>query len=392
MIARPKGYVVGAYGEMIRSTARMDRYEAALRQVVRPGAVVLDIGAGTGIFSLLACQMGAGEVHAIEPDPSIEVAKEAARLNGFADRITFHDTLSTRVTLPRKADVIVSDLRGVMPLFQHHVPSIRDARTRLLAPGGALIPRRDRLWAALIEHPETYRDYEEPWRRNKYGLDFSPGQPIVVNTWRKVNAEAADLLSEPVHWATLDYATIEEPDASADLAFLPTRQGTAHGFLIWFDTELADGIGFSSAPGEPRQIYGQAFFPFAAPVRLGPEMRVEIRLLAKLIDGDYTWVWNTRVIDGSSPGPVASFRQSTALGVPLSLDALRRRAATHVPVPGREAEVAIACLGMADGVRPLRDIAETLAARFPDRFARLQEALSYAADLLDKYGTAPERD
>jgi hypothetical protein len=61
--------------------------------------------------------------------------------NGYADRITFHQTLSSAITLPQPADVIVSDLRGVLPLMQHHIPAIVDARQRLLAPGGVLIPR-----------------------------------------------------------------------------------------------------------------------------------------------------------------------------------------------------------------------------------------------------------
>ena len=64
------------------------------------------------------------------------MAREIAAANGFADRIDFFQELSTEVELPERADVIVSDLRGVLPAYQHHIGAIADARERLLAPGG----------------------------------------------------------------------------------------------------------------------------------------------------------------------------------------------------------------------------------------------------------------
>ncbi len=95
-------YSLTSYGDMITERPRMAPYVQALRKAVEPGDVVLDIGAGTGIFSLIACQLGAGCVHAIEPDEAIQVARRSAQANGYADRIVFHQTLSTDVTLPER--------------------------------------------------------------------------------------------------------------------------------------------------------------------------------------------------------------------------------------------------------------------------------------------------
>lgn len=121
-MSRSTGYSVANYGDMIIDHARMEPYARALRQSIRPGCVVLDIGAGTGIFSLLACQLGAGHVHAVEPDDAIQVAWATAAANGYGERITFRKALSTTVTLPEPANVVISDLRGVLPLFQQHIP------------------------------------------------------------------------------------------------------------------------------------------------------------------------------------------------------------------------------------------------------------------------------
>ena len=59
-------YRFADYGDMIGDQVRLDAYAAALRASGRPGQTVLDLGAGTGIFSLLACRHGAGRVYAVE--------------------------------------------------------------------------------------------------------------------------------------------------------------------------------------------------------------------------------------------------------------------------------------------------------------------------------------
>src|SRR3954471_21820036 len=106
---------------MIADSARMDAYARALRQAIKPGSVVLDIGTGIGIFAMLASQFGARRVYAIEPDDAIQIARQIAAANGYAERVEFFQNLSTRIELPERADIIVSDLRGVLPVFQHHI-------------------------------------------------------------------------------------------------------------------------------------------------------------------------------------------------------------------------------------------------------------------------------
>src|SRR2546428_8070865 len=134
-------YSVADYGTMIADRVRMDAYMQALRSAVKPGAVVVDIGTGTGIFALLACRFGARRVYAIEPNDAIQVAREIARANGYAERIEFLQMISTRAVLPEKADVIVSDLRGGLPLCEINIPCLPKAGPRFLFPAGNLIPQ-----------------------------------------------------------------------------------------------------------------------------------------------------------------------------------------------------------------------------------------------------------
>jgi type I protein arginine methyltransferase len=110
------------------------------------------------------------------------------------------------------------------------------------------------------------------------------------------------------------------------------RPGVAHGLLAWFDTTLADDIGFSNAPGEPELIYGQAFFPLAEPVHLALGDTVSVAIHADLVDTDYIWRWHTTVFSQGNPNEVkASFQQSTFWGKPLSPARLRKGAGSYVP-------------------------------------------------------------
>lgn len=307
---------------MLADTLRMDAYVAALRQAVTPDSVVLDLGSGPGVFALLACKFGARRVYAVEPDNAINLAREAASANGFADRIEFFQSLSTEITLPEPATIIISDLRGVLPWFQQHLPSIIDARQRLLAPGGVLIPRRDILWAAIVEAADPYAEIVEPWRR--FDLDLSAASLRITNQWRKTRLGVEGFLAEPVCWTRVDYYEVNSPDTCAEITWRVARAGTAHGIAVWFDAELADGIGFSNHPGAEELIYGNGFFPFSRPVEVTKGERIKVRLRADLVADDYVWSWDTDFTDQK-----IGFRQSTFYGVALSPEELRKKYAQH---------------------------------------------------------------
>jgi len=366
------------YGSMIADDVRTGAYIRALRGAVRCGSVVLDIGTGTGLFALLACRFGARHVYAIEPSDAIALARDIARANGYADRITFIQGMSERVTLPEPVDIIVSDIRGVLPLHQGSVQSILDARRRLLAPGGVLIPARDLLMVSMVDAPNLYARHASPWDAPIQGLDMAAAGRLTNNTWHKGRAKSEQLLVPAKRWGELNYAMLESPNVRGEVGWTAERAGTAHGLSVWFESELAPGITFSNAPDHPGLIYGSAFFPLSEPVDVAVGDRIDLSLRADLVGENYIWVWNTGF---RAPEPSteirAEFKQSSFYASPMSRAQLSKRAATHRPTLTEDGRIAALILQLMSEHLALEDIARQVCARFPARFPDWLKALGH---------------
>jgi protein arginine N-methyltransferase 1 len=384
-------YSISDYGDMIADKVRMDPYVYALKAVIGPDSVVLDIGTGAGMHALLACKFGARKVYAIEPNDAIHLARELALENGYPDRIEFFQDVSTHVTLPEKADVIVSDLRGVLPLYGGHIPAIIDARERHLAPGGVLIPKRDTIWVSLVEAQRVYNDLTAPWDY-PYGMSMVKAKQIVLNDWIEENMDTfreSNLLMEPRIWTVLDYASIENPEVSPSrIIQSATRDGTAHGLLLWFDGEIAEGIRIFNGPGAEKvaKVYGCGFFPLLEPVSIDKGDRIKLTVQANLVDDGYLWRWHTRIQSGDNPQAIkADFEQSTDLNNTIQSAVLHKSVLNFRPSRSEAGEIDHFVLGMMDGRNTIGKIARGAQAKYPLRFKTNREAQIYVNGLSQDY-------
>ena len=376
-------YDLTAYGKMMIDRVRTGAYCQALALAVKPGDLVVDLGAGAGILTLYACRLGARLVHSIEPNDAIQVAREVVQANGFSQQVAFHQAMSLQVELPEPCDVLVTDPRGVLPLYQQAIPTIIDARRRLLKPGGVLIPQQDMIWAALVEAPDIYdENYDNAWRSANDGFDLEAARNRTINNFHKHYLELSQLLSDPMRWLLLDFRIIERASARGRVQFEVKRSGTAHGFALWFDSELIDGVSISNCPGQPRLIYGQLFFPFQEPLSVLPNQTITVDLRADLVAGDYIWQWTTQTASATSPGQIERlYHQSSFFGTLLGPERLRKMSYQHIPSLNEEGIVHRRALELMNSRRSLGQIAEAIAEEFPKRFSSSDDALGFLGDL-----------
>jgi protein arginine N-methyltransferase 1 len=292
-------YSLSAYGRMVADKVRVDAYLEAMARVIRPGSVVVDLGAGPGVMALHACRLGAARVYAIDPDPSIAIAVELAAANGMADRIAVAQQYAERLDLPERVDAIVSDLRGAVPLHGAHLSVIANVRERWLKPGGTLIPMRDTVEAALVRPGPHYDVVTGPWERRQEGLDLTPALKWALGSPKKARLEAGALASPPRSWIELDYRVNTGTDGAGEMTWTVEEPVTACGVAMWTRAELLEGVGFSNAPGPEAAIHGQQFLPWLRPVELARGERVKVAISAKRAPQGYLWAWITEVADAA---------------------------------------------------------------------------------------------
>lgn len=376
-------YKVNDYAAMIGDRVRVEAFLESMRRTIKPGAVVAELGTGIGFFAVMACRMGARRIYAIEPNEAIQVAREFAAANGCADRIEFIQNVSTKIELPEMVDVIVSDMRGTLPWYGHHIPAIVDARKRLLAAGGIMICQQDMMKVAVVDAPEMYCAHTGLPETDQYQMDWQPVYRVVTNLRGKTRVRPEQIILPAQTGAVLDYAEVVNTNFSTELQWIAERSGTAHGLLLWFDATLAGGVTFSNAPTEPELVYGNTFFPLSQPTALNAGDSVTVSLQANLISDDYVWRWTTII---SHQGQVkASFKQSTFFGDSLSLQQLRKKADSYVPRLNEDGLLAQQILSLMNNGQTQGEIAEQLAAQYSRRFKNRQEALTYIAELSEKY-------
>jgi protein arginine N-methyltransferase 1 len=351
-------YSVLDYGAMVCEAYRTDAYSRAIASVVKPGSTVLDLGAGTGILSLLAARAGARRVHAVETNPAIFLLPDLAVENGLEDRIVIHPMSSFEVALDEKVDVIVSDLRGSFPLHGRGAEAIRDARTRFLAPGGALLPVRDRLFVGVVESPDAMRRLDLVSRGfASCGLTARAARLSVLNTaYRDCDLSALnanDLVTTSEAWATLDYATFGGGVLEQQVVLTARRAGVAHGLAVWFEATVHGDFTFANPPGH-QGVYARTFLPLLEAVQLRAGDRVDLTL--RVDERGERWGWDTIFIDGSNGSRKAALRQATFLGMPTSPDALLRASSSFKPIRSPRGDRLARILEAMDGTRTTDEI------------------------------------
>ena len=376
-------YSLEQFAMMLSDKVRMDAYSAAIAQSVRPNDAVVDLGCGPGVFALMACKAGARRVYAIDMNGVVDLGRQLAAANGFSDRIVFMRGDSRQMHLPERVNVIVSDVRGVLPLFSTAIDTLQDARERFLAEGGRLLPSSDTLYAAIVELPDVYEPLAGAWKAVPH-LDLSQGLPLVLNTIHRHYIKPHRVISEPRPWHVLDYVAGAKIPAENRIELPVTKTAVGHGLGVWFQTQLTGDIGYSTEPRTQETVYGHVFLPWLEPVSLREGEICSVTLRAHLVGNDYVWQWETN-LPASGDRAAIRFVQSSFYGSLFPPSVLQKRAMGFVPVLDESGQAERWILQAIDGKRSLENIASEAAQQFPHVFRRVEDAFNRAAEIAEKY-------
>ena len=357
---------------------RFDALRRAIHATVRPGDIVLDLGCGTGLLGLMACEAGAAQVYAVDEGGMIEIARAIAHASEFGDRITHLAGHSTSLDLPERADVLVFDQIGRFGFEAGLLEFALDARRRLLKPAARIVPGPVTVHLALASSAEI-RSRIDFWDTMPAGIDVSAARLTAENTGYPIEPEHANLHSGGAAVMTLLPASWNEEPMAGRVTLTARTDARVDGLAGWFVAELAPGITMTNAPAAADRIDRRiAFLPFHQPIDLaaGDTLEVSVRLLA----ADMILSWEV-----ARPGGSDRRAQSTWKGMlPVRETRLRTRD-DAVPVLTARGQARKTVLELCDGARSVLDVERELLLRHPALFTTEREASVFAAEVLAVY-------
>ena len=236
---------------IVCDSLRNETYARALHRFIRPGMMVLEIGAGTGLLAMLAAKAGAARVITCEKEPLVAARAQAIiDHNGLADRVTVVPKELTKLTvgtdLPRRADLLLAEIVDNTLLGEKVLPLYSQAHKHLLTPKARVLPENIAARGMLVGGIET-----RSFRMGEVmGFDLSPFNTLAPPRVRSGEGGGRfEAYSEPQEIFRFDLNAVSHPDREHRLLEIAvTRDGLAQGFMQWNWMDFGDGITFENRP------------------------------------------------------------------------------------------------------------------------------------------------
>ncbi len=212
---------------------RSRAFKRAIRNTVRKGDVVVDLGAGSGILSLFAADAGATRVYAVEADlASASSLKETVKVNGYADRVIVMAEDATSVTLPEKVDVIICEMIATGLLEELQVPAMNHA-LRFARPGCRTLLKEYDILADLVDNRNVY--HGKHYQCVRFELPDKPSTHSRAITG-KLSIRKVEFTQR-----------VRKMEVSAHLRCLAERDGVINGLRLSGCTTFHDGSVFTDS-------------------------------------------------------------------------------------------------------------------------------------------------
>lgn len=253
-----------SYADMLHDKDRNIKYYQGIRAAVSrvkdrgQKALVLDIGTGTGLLSMMAVTAGADFCYAVEVfKPMADAAVKIVEKNGFSNKIKVINKHSTEVTvgpdgdMPCRANILITELFDTELIGEGALPSYEHAHRHLVQGDCEAVPHRATVYAQLVESRRM-------WSWNKLfpihvqtslgeqiivppmELERCPGAPSVYDIQlNQVSPTDFTVLSDVLPMFSVDFSKqVSSSAACHSRQFEPLASGQAQVVLSWWDIEM----------------------------------------------------------------------------------------------------------------------------------------------------------
>lgn len=196
----------------------------AVRKTVEEDDIIFEAGTGTGILSIVAADIGAKRVYAIEQNKLlIPQLKQNIKNLGFANKIKVIEDDASKVEIPEEVDVIICEMICAGLIDEPQIPVLNHL-LKFLNKDGSVIPANATIKVELAYDNYSYFGYELP-----YSHFEDPRRRSIPITESKL-------------FAKVDFKRINPPLLTNKLMLKAIKDGAINAIRISTETEVIKGL------------------------------------------------------------------------------------------------------------------------------------------------------
>jgi type II protein arginine methyltransferase len=249
---------------MLADARRNEAYRRAIEGADLDGKSVLDIGAGSGLLSMLAARAGAARVYACEANEALAAtARAIIAANGLGDRIEIIARHSSALDADRDlgggVDLIISEIFSYDLIGEGALPSLSHAMAAFARPGARILPAVASVRVGLAHYggrgaaPVTT---VEGFDVSLFGCHGARAYKVAPDHPKLA------LRGVPRDLFRFDFQALREFPGARICVEAEASGGPVNGIAQWIRLELDAQTTYENAPGEGASHWAVSFHPF----------------------------------------------------------------------------------------------------------------------------------